>query len=169
MRAALPLALLAACGYHADPDHGQARLASGRLPAVAVVPFENDTFRRGLEIRLSRALANEVRARSPQSPESASRADWLVSGTITEATERVLSEGTDDSVRESTFWMTCEIVLRDRATDRIIGTNTLTKHQPFSDRAGRFRTADQAAAEVIREIAEATVYWLEEMEDRPRS
>ena len=159
---------LATCGYSTGADHGQERLASGKLPRIAVAPFDNNTFRRGLEIRLSRLVANEIRTRSPQSPENASRADWLVSGTITRAHERVLSEDIDDSVRESSFWITCDIVLRDRATDTIIGTNSITKHQPFSDRAGRFRTDKQAAEEVLREIAEATVYWLEAPELNPQ-
>jgi hypothetical protein len=152
---------LAGCGYSARPDHGQRALENGKLPTVAVIPFDTKSFRRGLEIRLSRLVADEIRFRSPQSPESAASADWLVTGTILSATERVLSEDTDDSVRESTFWVTAEIVLRDRATDRIIGTTEIRKNQPFSDRAGRFRTEDEATQEVLREIAEATVYWLE--------
>ena len=159
---------LFACGYSARPDHGQERLGSGRLPTVAVLPFDTTSFRRGLEIELTRLLADEVRARSPQSPRSADRADWHVTGTILRAFERVLSEDSDDFVRQSSFWVTAEIVLRDRETDTIIGTTEITKHQPFSDRAGRFRTSDQAAAEVLREIAEATVYWLEATKTKKR-
>jgi hypothetical protein len=168
VRAAAALVLLAACGYTVRTDHGESPGPGGGLPSTAVLPFDNDTFRRGLEISLSRRIADEVRARSPRSPEGPKSADWLLTGTITRAFERVLSEDTNDSVRESSFWMTCEFVLRDRATDRIIGTNTLTKFQSFSDRKGRFRTAPEAAEEVIREIAEATVYWLEQMAASPR-
>jgi hypothetical protein len=171
MRSVLLLApllspLWAACGYSADPDHGQTRLPDGKLPTICVIPFENNSFRRELEVRLTRLVADELRSRSPQSPAPVAQADWHVTGTITRANERVLSEDTDDSVRESSFWMTCEIVLRDRATDRIIETHSITKHQPFSDRAGRFQTDSQAAEEVMREIAEATVYWLEAMESK---
>lgn len=154
---------LAGCGYSARPDHGQERLGTGNLPSVAVLPFDTTSYRRGLEIRLTRRLANEVRARSPKSPEGPQSADWLVTGKITRAFERVLSEASDDSVRESSFWVTAEIVLRDRKTDRIIGTTEITKYEPFSDRAGRFRTWEEASVEVLREIAEATVYWLEAM------
>jgi len=153
--------MVGACGYSVRPDHGQPRSADGKLPTVAVLPFDTNTFRRGLEIRLTRLVADEVRFRSPQSPRSVTAAEWHVSGTITRAFERVLSEAPDDSVRESSFWVTAKIVLRDRAADRIIGTTEITKYEPFSDRAGRFRTWEEAAQEVLREIAEATVYWLE--------
>jgi len=163
------LLAVAACGYGVDPDHGREADAEASLPTIAVLTFDNTTFRRGLEIRLSRLVADELRARSPDSPRGAAAADWHVSGTITRAFERVLSEDTDDSVRESSFWVTCDVVLRDRATEKIIATNSITKYQPFSTRAGRFQTVDQAAEEVLREIAEATVYWLEARENRPKS
>ncbi|MHC4940181.1 MAG: LPS assembly lipoprotein LptE [Planctomycetota bacterium] len=164
MRFGALLFLVAACGYTTDPDHGQTRLPSGKLPTIAVEPFDNNSFRRELEFRLTELVAREVRSRSPQAPDMENNSDWIVTGTITRAFERVLSEDTDDSVRESSFWMTCRIELRDRATDRIIGTNSITKGQPFSDRAGRFQTVEMAAEEVMREVAEATVYWLEAME-----
>jgi hypothetical protein len=157
------IALLAgctACGYHANPEDERRTDETFRLPAIAVIPFETKSYRRGLEITLSRRVADEIRARSPQSPSSADAADWHVTGTITRADERVLSGDTDDSVRESSFWITCEIVVRDPNTDKIIGTTEFTKYQPFSERAGRFRTDRQASNEVLREIAEATVYWL---------
>jgi len=157
----IALVPLACCGYGVRPDHGQQRLGDGSLPSIAVLPFDTHAYRRGLEIQLTRRLADEIRSRSPQSPQAASRADWHVTGTIVRAFERVLSEAPDDSVRESSFWVTAEIVLRDRGTDTIIGTTEITKYEPFSDRAGRFRTWEEAAAEVLREIAEATVYWLE--------
>jgi len=141
-------------GVHSTPN--------GDLPTIAVIPFETTSFRRGLEIRLSRRVANEIRARSPRSPADPKTADWHVTGTIVRADERVLSGDVDDSVRESSFWITCEIVLRDPNTDRIIGKTEFTKYQPFSNRtAGRFQTDRQASDEVLREIAEATVYWLE--------
>ena len=157
----LTLTACGSCGYSVRPDHGEERLGDGRLPRIAVLPFDTTSYRRGLEMRLSRFMADEIRARSPQSPASVERADWLVTGKIVRAFERVLSEDSDDSVRESSFWVVTEIVLRDRTADTIIGTTRITKSQPFSDRAGRFRTWEQASEEVLRETAEATVYWLE--------
>lgn len=156
-----PLVLLVGCGYSTRPDHGEQALADGHLPTTAVVPFDTNSYRRGLEVRLSRRIADEIRSRSPQSPESVTRADWLVSGTIINAYERVLSEDSDDSVRESSFWIVTEIELRDRSADRIIATTRITKSQSFSVHAGRFRTWEQASEEVLRETAEAIVYWLE--------
>jgi len=163
MLACLPFGLLAGCGYHTNSYEGPDSTPDMKLPRIAVIPFETTSFRRGLEIRLSRKVADEIRARSPRSPADPKTADWHVTGTIVRADERVLSGDVDDSVRESSFWVTCEIVLRDPNTDRIIEKTEFTKYQPFSNRtaAGRFQTEQQAADEVLREIAEATVYWLE--------
>ena len=158
----LATVLSGCCGYLTDPERGYGREERVDLPRIHVAPFDTKSFRRGLEMNLTRQVADEIRARSPHSPASRRDADWTVSGTITRASERVLSGDTDDSVRESSFWVTAEIVVRDARTDRIIGSTEFTKYQPFTERTqGRFKTDQDAAKEVLREIAEATVYWLE--------
>ncbi len=46
--------------------------------------------------------------------------------------------------------------------DRILeSTSSFTESEPFSPRAGRIATADQAAEEAMRDLAEHIVYWLE--------
>lgn len=157
----LLLASLAGCGYSVREDMGHQRKSSGELPVVAVIPFDNLSFRRGLEIRLTRLIDDEVRARSPRAPESAKDADWLLKGTITSAGERVYSEDTGDRIRESSFLITVEVTLQERSTEKSIGTNAFTTREPFSDRAGRVRTLAQAEEEALRDLAETIVYWLE--------
>jgi len=163
MRLAVLLLLLpTACGYHWDRDRDEARLAGGALPAVAVLPFDNLSFRRGLEIRLTRLIDDEVRARSPRAPTSPADADWLLEGRIVRADERVLSEDEEGRVRENSFVMVVEVSLKDKATEKLLGTYSVTEREPFSDRAGRIATLEQAEEEALRDAAESIVYWLEE-------
>ena len=106
-------------------DRGEATLPSGSLPRVAVLPFDNATFRRGLEIELTRLLADEVRARSPRAPAGPDDADWLVRGTILRADERIYSEDENDLVRESSIVLEVEVTLiaeRDSSTEVITPT-----------------------------------------------
>ncbi len=119
MRATLLLLLAASCGYRVDPDMSRER-DHGELPSVAVLPFDNVTFRRGLEARLTRFLADEMRARSPRAAAAHGQADWLLEGTIEHAGERVLSEDRNDSVRESSFEVTVSVTLKERSTARIL-------------------------------------------------
>jgi len=152
---------LASCGYTFDRDRGEAHLPTGTLPRVAVVPFDNDTFRRGLEIALTRLLDDEVRARSPRAPASASDADLVLKGTIVRADERIYSQDKDDNVRESSIVIDVDVTLEDRAAEKVIGPYRYRERVPYSARAGRISTLEQAEAEALREIAERIVYWLE--------
>ena len=159
MRLLLPV-VLAACGYSVGHENDAER-GSADLPSVAVIPFDNESFRRGLEIRLSRLLADEIRSRSPDAARPASEADYLLEGSIVQADERVLSEDTEDQVRESSFVVSVRVILKERATEKVVGSYTFREQEPFSDRAGRLSTVEQAADEALRDIAESIVYWLE--------
>jgi hypothetical protein len=161
MRAASLILLLFGCGYTVQGDRSEARLADGSLPKIAVAPFDNLTYRRGLEMQLSRLLADEIRGRSPHPPFRTDEADWVLRGRITQADERIYSEDLDDQKRESSFVVTVEVVLEERTTEKVLGTYSFTEREPFSTRAGRVTTLEQAAVEALRDIAESVVYWLE--------
>jgi hypothetical protein len=168
----LPLLLcaLAGCGYTFDRDRGEARLSAGNLPRVAVLPFDNESWRRGIEMRLTRLVADEVRARSPRTPTHPSEADWIVTGRILRAEERIYSEDAADEVRESSFLLEVEVTLEDRTKDktaaRTVGPYSIVEREPFSPRAGRFATLDEAKDEALRDVAEKIVYWLESREPK---
>ncbi len=149
------------CGYHADGDRQWSRRSDGSLPTVAVEPFENQTYRRGLEMGLTRQIADELRGRSPRAATTRDRAQILLTGRILTAVEQVLSEDRDDNVRESSFVITVEVVLKDPATEKVIRTYSLTESAPFSPRAGRVATLERAQQEALRDLAERIVYRLE--------
>ncbi len=169
MKTLLPLALLllpTGCGYTFDRDRGEARLGNGTLPRVAVLPFDNESWRRGLEMRLTRLVADEVRARSPRAPADPSEADWVVTGRILRADERIYSEDRADEVRESSFLVEVEVTLEDRTAGRTHGPYSIVEREPFSPRAGRLSTLEEAAEEALRDVAEKVVYWLESREPK---
>jgi len=159
--ALLPLLVAASCGYTWGARATAERTAQGTLPRVAVLPFDNETFRRDLEIRLTRLVADEIRARSPDSPGTPEEADWLLTGTIVSADERVLSEDRDDLVRESSFVIAVRVEVRERASDKLIRTYPLEEQEPFSSRAGRIATVQQAQEQALRDLAEKIAYRLE--------
>jgi len=161
MRRLLLLPLLAACGYTWGARASADRTATGALPEVAVLPFDNETVRRGLEMRLTRLVADEIRARSPRAPAPPGEADWLLTGSIVRAEERVLSEDRDDAVRESSFVVAVTLELRERTTERLLRAYSMEEREPFSTRAGRIATVEQAQEEALRDLAERIAYWLE--------
>ncbi len=161
--------VLAGCSYRADKDMSRARGANGNLPDVAVIPFDNETFRRGLEVRLTRLVADEVRTRSPRAPQAKDSADWILEGTIRHAGERVLSEDRKDEIRESSFEVTVEVTLVERSTQKTLKTDSFTTRETYSARAGRIATLEQAQEEALRDLAENIVYWLEAVNPKESS
>jgi hypothetical protein len=80
------------CGYTAGS------LLRGDVHTVAVGIFENETFRRGLELELTRALKSELRTRTHLVQVQPAQAESTLEGVITQVEERVLSEDEDDRV-----------------------------------------------------------------------
>lgn len=155
------LLLITGCGYTAGHVARSPATGEGALRPLAVKPFDNESFRRGLEIRLTRLVADEMRGRGHTAPVEPENADWVLTGRILSAGERVLSEDTRDDVRESSFEVVVEVVLEDPAAEKVIGTYSLTESESFSARAGRIATLKQAEEEALRDVAERIVYWLE--------
>jgi len=136
---------------------------------LAILPFDNETFRRGLEIALSRQLADELRGRTGRTPADPRTAAWVLKGSVVAAGEQVLSEDTGDRIRESSFVVTVRVQVEDRASAKLLGAYTLTESEPFSDRAGRVATLEQAQTEALRDLAEGLVNWLERLNPKATS
>ncbi len=146
------LGLTVGCGYSSR------RLVDAPgVRTVAVLQFENDTYRRDLEFRLTRALAEEVRARTPWRIATPGTADALLTGTIRSAETRVLAEDKDSNPISKRFKLVVDARLVDRATGRVIATVSSTESQEFAD--GYFgESLDGSATDsVMQSLAEAVV------------
>jgi len=77
--------LVGACGYHTKS------LYPANVHTVAVPIFQNRTFYRGVEFDLTEAVIKEIERRTPYKVVASDKADTLLSGTITEVQQNVLS------------------------------------------------------------------------------
>jgi hypothetical protein len=144
------------CGYSTR------RLVSAPgVSSVAVAQFENDTFRRDLEFRLTRAVAEEVRARTSWRIESPGRADAILTGTIRSAETTVLSEDPNGKPELQRYRVLLEVTLTERASGRVIRHWHVGDAQEWSE--GRFGESldGYATDEVVRRLAERVVAGLE--------
>ncbi len=158
----LPVLLCGACKYKLGPEGlERPRAQHAELPQLAVEPFDNDTYRRGLEILLTQFLNDEVRGRTGSAPVRAGQADLILRGKIVTADEVVLSDDVQDRVTESMVVIVVQVDVWDPAAQKSIRTYSLREREPFSPRVGRIRTFDQAATQALRDLAEQIIYGLE--------
>lgn len=108
--ASLGVALLAGCGYSAGP------LTPRERRSVHLPLFENRTWYRDLEIELTRQVEKELASRPGISIAPPERADIVLAGTIVEFEQRVLSEDSEDRVRESSAVAQVRIDVLDART-----------------------------------------------------
>jgi hypothetical protein len=151
------LLALASCGY-----------SSRRLTRVegvrtlAVVQFENDTYRRDLEFRLTQAVAQEVRARTSFRIASPGSADAVLTGTIRAAETNLLIEERDTGLPiEQRFRWVVDARLVDRRTGKTLREWRVVDRAEWTE--GRFRESLDASATdlLVRLLAAQVVQGLE--------
>ena len=144
------------CGYTTGPSAGTPAEKGNRTVAVPV--FDNDTYRRGIEIEMTRALVNGLHGRSTLRVVSdPATADLVVRGRIRSFGEHVLADRGRDTVTENSVEVTLVIVVEDRATDDP-KTLTFSTREPYSTFKGQ-RLAT-ARAEAFENLAEDIVFAL---------
>ncbi|MHC5012008.1 MAG: LPS assembly lipoprotein LptE [Planctomycetota bacterium] len=110
----LAAGVLVACGYTTR------RLESfPGARSIAVMPFHSPGFRRDLDLRLTQAIADQIRARTSFALASPDSADLVLTGTM-EASEAVVSQLPDRSVALQRLRGTAEVTVRDRRTGRVV-------------------------------------------------
>lgn len=125
--------LLAACqGYSTKP------LATiGGARTIGVLPLVNTGYRRDLEMRLTHALLDELRARGTMGIVEPTRADVVLSGEMS-ATEDVIGQDDERRPLEKRLRGTLKIVLRERATGRVLREATIQELEEYRpDAEGR--------------------------------
>lgn len=120
--AILACLLLAGCGwdghfsvlgYHTQPNYDLA------IRTVRVPIFKNETFRRGFEFELTRAVIREIEAKTPYKVVSGD-ADTELTGTIISVTKGVLNRNQLNEVRESEVALGVQIIWRHLGTGEIL-------------------------------------------------
>jgi hypothetical protein len=102
-------------GYTTKPNYDTS------IHTVRVPIFKNQTFYRGLEFELTRAVVREIEAKTPYKVVSAScDADTELTGNIVQFTKIILNRNQVNEVREAETIMGVEIVWRNLRTGEIL-------------------------------------------------
>ncbi|MCQ4573761.1 MAG: LPS assembly lipoprotein LptE [Candidatus Brocadiales bacterium] len=108
---------LAGCGYTSRS------LIEQNVRSIYVPIFDNETFRRGLEFNLTRAIKEEILYRTQLKIVDKRHADTILTGKIKEVQENVLIENPDAVVVESRVTVTVVISWEDQRTGRFLMNN----------------------------------------------
>jgi len=101
---------LGSCGYTSRP------LYNAAYKTVAVPIFDNHSFRREWEFRLTEAIAKNIEFRTPYKVVSQDKADTILSGKITSVDENVLTERTGTILpRETQLTVVVDFTWKDRS------------------------------------------------------
>ncbi len=108
---AAALVALAGCGYQAGG------LFRDDIRTVYVAGFDNKTFRRGLEVGLTRAVVDEIKLRTPLLFAPREEADSVLSGELVAASQ----EASIKSERDRILLENMSVRVRFRWRDRLTG------------------------------------------------
>jgi hypothetical protein len=84
------------------------------IKTIYIEAFDNDTFRRGFEVELTRAIAAEIKLRTPFLLAPREEADSVLSGTIRDVDESTRLRDVDNQVLSTMFRVTVSFRWRDR-------------------------------------------------------
>jgi hypothetical protein len=105
--------LVSGCGY------SQKSLISRKINSIYIPIFDNDTFRRGLEFDLTKAVKDEIMSRTSLRIVQKDSADTILLGRIAHVEESALSQSSDNIV-EGRVRIHADITLSDRRTERVL-------------------------------------------------
>ena len=145
---------LAGCRYSSEP------LIASHYQTIALDIFKNETRYRDFEFILAEALRNEITSKTSLKLVRRSEAETLLTGTILEYDQNVLTERETDEVREIEVKIRLAFKWRDLRTGKIIHRRkrfTRSAEAKFD----RGETRETAAAEVLADVAEAIINDLE--------
>ena len=147
--------LASGCGY------SQKSLISRKINSIYIPIFHNQTFRRGLEFELTKAVKDEIMSKTNLRIVQKDSADTILTGNITKVTENVLIQNNRDNIVESRVIIYVDIALVDRRTDRTLISGTdLYESAEFIAKRGE--TIDSATVEGLATLAKEIVYHLED-------
>ena len=146
--------LASGCGY------SQKSLISRKINSIYIPIFNNNTFRRGIEFDLTKAVKDEIMSRTSLRIVQKDSADTILSGTVRDVKESALSQSADNIV-EGRVFIYADITLLDRRTERaLITRSNLAGAAEYLVRRGE--NVQSATEEGIANLAKIIVNNLEE-------
>jgi hypothetical protein len=123
------------------------------IKTIYIEGFDNETFRRGLEVPLTRAIAGEVKLRTPFLLAPRNEADSVLSGTLRDVEERTRLRDIDNVVLSTRVRVTVTFRWRDRrAQTDIVPPRTVSESVNVTSAFG-----EDLFTVVMREVAKRVV------------
>lgn len=143
------------CGY------SSASLVPDRYRTISVEVFSNGTPRHDLEYEVTRAVVEELQARTHlRVVDRDMPHDLTLVGSLRDVDEDVSSRRTLQRIRESDVFVTADVTVLDAARQEIVPKTKITEREAFVPAIGEdVRSARQ---EAVRELAERIVRTLEQ-------
>jgi len=152
---------LAGCGY------GAHSLYRSDIKTICVQTFGNDTYRRQLEVALTRAVVDEIELRTPLTFAPPDEADSVLSGTIVGADVTTVVKNAKDVVLLQRAHVRVHFRWRDRLTGRdIVPEQDVTESARTASPGGGgiFETSPEQPAMFDLALREAARRIVENME-----
>src|SRR5574341_1058470 len=143
------------CGYSSKS------LLRSNVRSIYIPIFDNNTYRRGYEFDLTKAVRDQILLRTGLNVVDRNEADSILFGKITSVSEGVLIEDTRDNIVESRVSIGIEIRWVDTRTGRtIVERKDINRAAEFIVR--RNETLTSAGNEAFVKIAQGIVETMEE-------
>jgi Lipopolysaccharide-assembly len=160
---------MAGCGYQQNDNYEQQADPSGYqwrslyrqdVQTVAVPIFTTQSFRRGVELRLSKALVNQLESQTPYKVVARERADTIIEGEITDVGLAEISSHYDTGIpQEQLVTVTVNFVWKDLRTGQILverrGFEQTATYYPTlgeGEFAGSQLAAERLALGIVQEL-----------------
>ena len=144
--------LVSGCGY------SQKSLISRKINSIYITTFENNTFMRGIEFDIAKAVKDEIMSRTSLRIVQKDSADVIMTGEIGGSAQSALSQSRDNIV-ESSVSISASVTLLDTRTGRSMGGGAGGGASFIVDRGENVQSATE---EAIANLARGLVDNLEE-------
>ena len=146
---------LGSCGYSSKS------LLRSNVRSIYVPIFDNNTFRRGYEFDLTKAVRDQILLRTRLNIVDKDEADSILFGKVSSVNENVIIEDTKDNIVESRVSIGVDIRWVDKRTGRtIIERKNIKRPTEFIVR--RNETLTSASSEAFVGVAQSIVETMEE-------
>lgn len=131
------------CNYAVGPTHDPC------ITSVEVVTFENDSFRRGIELMLTEAVQKEIQNRTTMRLAKGPGAQTRLTGRVVDFRKNVLGETRNDDPRELQLTLIVEVTWQDIRNGQILSKQSV----PLDTGAAAMATNSDFAPEVGHSLA----------------
>lgn len=155
------LSLVGCGGYQAvDIENGGAGLWRRDVQTIAVPAFDTSSFRRYDELRLTKAIAQQIETRSPYKIAPRDSADTVLEGRVIDSKLLTVSRNRDNAVpQEQLYVVTVDFTWKDLRTGKVlVDRQNFEASAPFypylgeTEDAGSYLAVEDLAAAIVSEM-----------------